>query len=61
MRIASFLTLVLIKGDTICQLIVGTATLRWGGYYKPGVLYRRGVLYASLYGNTKRLCTAILA
>jgi hypothetical protein len=38
MGIASFLILVLIKGGTICQQNVGTATLREGGYYKPGGL-----------------------
>ena len=31
MGIASFLTLVLIKGGLISQKNVGTATLRWGG------------------------------
>jgi hypothetical protein len=45
MGIASFLTIVLIKGDTICQQIVGTATLRWGVYYTPGGTIPRGGYY----------------
>jgi hypothetical protein len=43
MGIASFLILVLIKGGTICQQNVRTATLRLGGYYMPDYT----VLYSS--------------
>jgi hypothetical protein len=35
MGIASFLTLVLIKGGLISQKNVRTVTLSWGGAYKP--------------------------
>ena len=44
MGIASFLTLVLIKGGLISQKNVGTVTLSWGGAYKPGGLIAKGGL-----------------
>ena len=43
-NIPTFLTLVLIKGGLISQKNVGTATLRWGGAYKPGGLIGKGGL-----------------
>jgi hypothetical protein len=49
--IASFLTLVLIKGGLICQKNIRTATLRWGELICQGDLYQRGDLYASKYGR----------
>jgi hypothetical protein len=48
MGIASFLTLVLIKGGLISQKNVGTATLSWGGAYKPGGLIAKGGLIYQL-------------
>jgi hypothetical protein len=48
MGIASFLTLVLIKGGLISQKNVGTATLSWGGAYKPGGLIAKGGLICQI-------------
>ena len=44
MGIASFLTLVLIKGGLISQKNVRTVTLSWGGAYKPRGLILKGGL-----------------
>jgi len=52
MGIASFLTLVLIKGGLISQKNVGTATLSWGGAYKPGGLSSSSSMFITP-GGTK--------